>query len=334
MLKRDYLEQGLEGNDRWEGFVIDLVAELSQHLGFEYVIKHVADSRHGSEQPDGTWSGMIGEIVDGKVDLACGDLTMTLMREKVVDFTVPFMNLGISVLYKKKLVTGPSLGMMYFTNPLGDSLTLVFGILFALLTIIVAIICQKYSPMLWFKALVALWAVLLFLFASLYIANLTADVTNSKLGVLKHEGLIEDPAVQSIEDLAYQAKNRITFGSVVGGSTSQFFRDSSIPTYKLISNAMRESSFVRNSQEGVARVKAGGYAFFMESPSIEYAIERDCELYQVGGLLNSKGYGLAVAKESPYREPLSQGILYLQETGTLLTLKNKWWSAGGHCKDH
>lgn len=40
---------------------------------------------------------------------------------------------------------------------------------------------------------------------------------------------------------------------------------------------------------GIERVKKGGYAFLAESPAIEYAIQRDCDLYQVGGLLDSKG---------------------------------------------
>jgi hypothetical protein len=38
----------------------------------------------------------------------------------------------------------------------------------------------------------------------------------------------------------------------------------------------------------------GGYAFFMESTTIEYVIERYCQLQQVGGLLDSKSYGVAV----------------------------------------
>ncbi len=32
----------------------------------------------------------------------------------------------------------------------------------------------------------------------------------------------------------------------------------------------------------------------MESTSVEYVIERNCELAQVGGLLDSKGYGIAL----------------------------------------
>jgi hypothetical protein len=36
--------------------------------------------------------------------------------------------------------------------------------------------------------------------------------------------------------------------------------------------------------------------FFIESASIEYNIERDCNLTQIGGLLDNKGYGIATRK--------------------------------------
>ena len=32
----------------------------------------------------------------------------------------------------------------------------------------------------------------------------------------------------------------------------------------------------------------------MESTTVEYTIERNCKLTQVGGLLDSKGYGIAM----------------------------------------
>ena len=38
------------------------------------------------------------------------------------------------------------------------------------------------------------------------------------------------------------------------------------------------------------------YAFLMESSSIEYVTERHCEVTQIGGLLDDKGYGIAMKK--------------------------------------
>ena len=58
----------------------------------------------------------------------------------------------------------------------------------------------------------------------------------------------------------------------------------------------KPSVFTKTNDEGVDRVKKGkrGYAFFMESTSIEYQIERHCELQMVGTLLDNKGYGIAM----------------------------------------
>ena len=50
--------------------------------------------------------------------------------------------------------------------------------------------------------------------------------------------------------------------------------------------------FVKKSSEGIDRVLKGQYAFLMESTMIDYTIQRNCDLMQVGGLLDSKGYGI------------------------------------------
>lgn len=60
--------------------------------------------------------------------------------------------------------------------------------------------------------------------------------------------------------------------------------------------SQRPSVFAASNTEGVERVVKGkgNYAFLMESTSIEYVIERNCELTQIGGMLDSKGYGIAM----------------------------------------
>ena len=58
----------------------------------------------------------------------------------------------------------------------------------------------------------------------------------------------------------------------------------------------RPSVFPKSNIEGVARVERsnGQYAFLMESTSIEYFTERMCNLTQVGGMMDTKGYGIAM----------------------------------------
>lgn len=58
----------------------------------------------------------------------------------------------------------------------------------------------------------------------------------------------------------------------------------------------RPSVFPKSNSEGVERVLKSkrSYAFLMESSSIEYMVERHCDLMQIGNHLDSKGYGIAM----------------------------------------
>lgn len=42
----------------------------------------------------------------------------------------------------------------------------------------------------------------------------------------------------------------------------------------------------------------------MESTSIEYVIERNCELTQVGSMLDSKGYGIAMPPSKEFSQTM------------------------------
>lgn len=126
-----------------------------------------------------------------------------------------------------------------------------------------------------------------------------------------------------------------------GGSTAGFFRDSNFSIYQRIWASMESSKpsvFTKSNDEGKERVskEQGGYAFFMESTSLDYIVERNCDLQQIGGLLDSKGYGIALPVNSPYRTAISGAVLKLQEEGKLHQLKTKWWKEmyGGGMKSN
>lgn len=56
-------EKQLTGNNRYEGFTVDLLKELSERSGFEYEI-YIVD-KYGSPTEDGKWNGMVGEVLRG-----------------------------------------------------------------------------------------------------------------------------------------------------------------------------------------------------------------------------------------------------------------------------
>lgn len=51
---------------RYKGFSIDVLDGLAKILGFKYDIYQVGDGKYGSALPNGSWNGMIGELI-GKV---------------------------------------------------------------------------------------------------------------------------------------------------------------------------------------------------------------------------------------------------------------------------
>ena len=162
-----------------------------------------------------------------------------------------------------------------------------------------------------------MWWFFTLIMISSYTANLAAFLTVERMA----------SPIESAEDLAKQTK--IKYGCVESGSTGAFFRvtefnivtkqkelhlirtecnnhnssqnfkDSKIPTYQRMWSFMestKPSVFVKGNKDGVERVKEenGFYAFLMESTSIEYTVERNCDTIQIGGLLDSKGYGIAL----------------------------------------
>lgn len=47
------------------------------------------NNAYGSLSSNGTWTGMIAWLINGNIEVAVGDFTMTTERSEVVDFTVP-----------------------------------------------------------------------------------------------------------------------------------------------------------------------------------------------------------------------------------------------------
>jgi len=352
----------LEGNARYEGFCIDIIDDISKILGFNYTIQEVGDGAYGSiNKETGEWNGMIRELLEHKADLGIVDFTITYEREEAVDFSMPFMNLGISIIYKKPTKKAPSL--FSFMSPFSLDVWIYMATAYLGVSVLMFFLarispeewatgtpcmdeacaeelenCFSLNNSLWFmiatflcqgadiapraistRIVAGIWWFFTLIMISSYTANLAAFLTVERM----------DAPIESAEDLAKQTK--IKYGCKYGGSTYSFFQESKIDTYARMWTAMnnaRPTVFTSSNEEGVDRVSKstdGGYAFMMESSSIDYEIERKCDLMQVGGLLDSKSYGIALPPGSPYTGAISSAILKLKEQGRLHELKKKWW---------
>ncbi|XP_061530311.1 glutamate receptor ionotropic, kainate 5 isoform X1 [Phycodurus eques] len=366
MRKDNY--QDFQGNDQYEGFCVDMLRELADILKFSFKIKLVDDGLYGAPEPNGSWTGMVGELINRKADLAVAGFTITSEREKVIDFSKPFMTLGISILYRVHLGRKP--GYFSFLDPFSPAVWL-FMLLAYLAVSCVLFLAARLSPYEWYnphpclrerrdmlenqytlgnslwfpvggfmqqgseimpralstRCVSGVWWAFTLIIISSYTANLAAFLT-----VQRMEAPIESP-----DDLADQTN--IEYGTIHGGSTMTFFMNSRYQTYQRMWNYMNSkqpSVFVKSTEEGIARVVNSKYAFLMESTMNEYHRGLNCNLTQIGGLLDTKGYGIGMPLGSPFRDEITLAILQLQENNRLEILKRRWWE-GGQCpkeEDH
>uniref|UniRef100_A0A8C2Z3X2 Glutamate receptor n=1 Tax=Cyclopterus lumpus TaxID=8103 RepID=A0A8C2Z3X2_CYCLU len=356
-------DKALVGNDRFEGYCIDLLTELANVLGFTYEIRLVPDGRYGSQDEKGQWNGMIRELIEHRADLAVAPLTITYMREKVIDFSKPFMSMGISILYRKPNATNN--GFFSFLNPMTPDIW-VYILLAYLGVSCVLFVIARFSPYEWYDAhpcnpgsdvvennftllnsfwfgvgslmqqgselmpkalstriIGGIWWFFTLIIISSYTANLAAFLTVERM----------DSPVDSADDIAKQTK--IEYGVVKDGATMTFFKKSKVSTFEKMwafMSSKPSTSLVKSIEDGIQRVLKSDYALIMESTTIDYITRRNCNLTQVGGIIDSKGYGIGTPIGSPYRDKITIAILSILEDGRLHMLKEKWWS-GSSCLD-
>ncbi|XP_026185700.1 glutamate receptor 1a isoform X7 [Mastacembelus armatus] len=313
MLKKNH--EQLNGNDKYEGYIVELAAEIAKHVGYQYKLKIVSDGKYGARDPDTKmWNGMVGELVYGKADVAVAPLTITLVREEVIDFSKPFMSLGISIMIKKPTKSKP--GVFSFLDPLAYEIWMC--IVFAYIGVsVVLFLVSRFSPYEWhaedyeeggepqtptqspeqtneFGIFNSLWFSLgAFMQQGCDISPrslsgrivggvwwfftliIISSYTANLAAFLTVERMVSP--IESAEDLAKQTE--IAYGTLDAGSTKEFFRRSKIAVFEKMWSYMKAadpSVFVKTTDEGVIRVRKskGKYAYLLESTMNEYIEQR------------------------------------------------------------
>jgi glutamate receptor, ionotropic, invertebrate len=351
------------GNDRFTGYCVDLARKLSEILDFSYELRLVKDNKFGNRDADGHWNGIVGELIRGESDISIAPLTISSERERAIEFTTPFMNIGISIMIKKPKKEKP--GVFSFMAPLDKKIWLCVILAFMGVSLTLYLV-SRFSPYewhydsskndhtltndftirntLWFnlaalmqqgvdiapksvsgRVVASAWWFFTLILISSYTANLAAFLTVERMV----------SPIESAEDLVKQTE--IQYGALEGGSTEAFFRNSKVVTYQRMWSFMQSwgpSVMVKSNLEGAQKVREskGKYAYLLESSVNEYLNElKPCETIKVGNNLDSKGYGIATQIKSPLRDKLNLAILQMREEGFLDELKMRWWYDKSEC---
>lgn len=342
MQKRDYMQR--LGNDRFEGFAVDLITEVAKMLDFNFEIYLVHDGKFGTKKENGEWNGMIGELLAGNATMLVAPLSINSQREEAVDFTKPFMTRYISVLMR---VPKSEQSYFEFLNPLHHNVWYCTFGAFMMVSVILYFLERfgirqnkdyptiSFRESFWFvfgsllqgntdsspstlpgRILTSAWWFFALILISSYTANLAAFLTVKKINT----------PIKSVTDLASQTK--IKYGTVKSSGIMFFFKNTNIEHFAKMWAQMSEvdpSSMVDSTDEGFKKVKDGNYAFFWDTTVNKYKTIEDCQFMEIGPHFDPKGFGIGVPPGAIYREDLSMAILKLSDTGMLHQLENKWW---------
>uniref|UniRef100_A0A673KED9 Glutamate receptor n=1 Tax=Sinocyclocheilus rhinocerous TaxID=307959 RepID=A0A673KED9_9TELE len=339
-----------------KGFCIDILKKIARNVKFTYDLYLVTNGKHG-KKINNMWNGMVGEVVYKKAVMAVGSLTINEERSEVIDFSVPFVETGISVMVSRSNGTvSPSA----FLEPFSASVWVMMFVMLLLVTAMAVFMFEFVSPLgfnrnlaqgkdphgpsftmgkavwlLWglvfnnsvpvqnpkgttSKFIVSIWAFFAVIFLASYTANLAAFMIQEEF-VDQVTGL-SDNKFQS----PYSYSPPFRFGTVPNGSTERNIRKNYPDMHQYM---------VKYHQSGVndalVSLKTGKLdAFIYDAAVLNYMAGRDegCKLVTIGSgyIFATTGYGIALQKGSAWKRPVDLAILAIIGDGEMEELEAQW----------
>ncbi|XP_033974893.1 glutamate receptor ionotropic, NMDA 2C-like [Trematomus bernacchii] len=346
-----------------KGFCIDILKKLSRTIKFSYDLYLVTNGKHG-KLVRGTWNGMIGEVFYRRADMAIGSLTINEERSEIIDFSVPFVETGISVMVARSNGTvSPSA----FLEPYSPAVWVMMFVMCLTVVAVTVFVFEYLSPvgynrslvsaktpggptftigksvwLLWgivfnnsvpienpkgttSKIMVLVWAFFAVIFLASYTANLAAFMIQ--------EQYID--TVSGLSDKKFQKPHEhyppFRFGTVPNGSTERNIR-SNYPDMHM--HMMKYNQ--KGVEEALESLKTGKLdAFIYDAAVLNYMAGKDegCKLVTIGSgkVFATTGYGIALQKDSRWKRLIDLALLQFLGDGDTQRLETVWLS--GICQN-
>ncbi|XP_008829675.1 glutamate receptor ionotropic, NMDA 2C isoform X2 [Nannospalax galili] len=346
-----------------KGFCIDILKKLAKVVKFSYDLYLVTNGKHG-KRVRGVWNGMIGEVYYKRADMAIGSLTINEERSEIVDFSVPFVETGISVMVARSNGTvSPSA----FLEPYSPAVWVMMFVMCLTVVAITVFMFEYFSPvsynqnltkgkksggpsftigksvwLLWAlvfnnsvpienprgttsKIMVLVWAFFAVIFLASYTANLAAF-------------MIQEQYIDTVSGLSDKKFQRpqdqyppFRFGTVPNGSTERNIRSN----YREMHTHMVKFN-QRSVEDALTSLKMGKLdAFIYDAAVLNYMAGKDegCKLVTIGSgkVFATTGYGIAMQKDSHWKRAIDLALLQFLGDGETQKLETVWLS--GICQN-
>lgn len=341
------------------GLCIDILSVMSSRMQFDYELYEVPDRTWGlPDQGTGEWNGLIKQIQDHRADMVLTSLKITPKRSEVVDFSIPFLETGITIMVS---IRKGNISPTAFLGPIHNNN---WFILFVITLPIVALfiwLLENFSKteglkvkikehrFSLFRSFWLIWAMLFgasvstdnprgvssrflsnvwALFALVFLASYTANLAAFMITKDEYYNLsgIKDWRLTN----PYSMKPPFKFATIPNGSTEENLRKNHYNMYQYMQRYNRPT--VDDALEALKQGKI--QAFIYDATPLEYHAGNDnnCELRTVGEKYAMTGYGIAVPQKASYLEEINEVILELKENGELERLRRFWLAGACHVK--
>uniref|UniRef100_A0A7E4ULG2 Glutamate receptor n=2 Tax=Panagrellus redivivus TaxID=6233 RepID=A0A7E4ULG2_PANRE len=335
------------------GYCVDLLNKLADDIGFTYTLYKVKDGKWGLRSEKG-WNGLIQDLITHKADMCVTSLKLNSERARDIDFSVPFLDTGISIIVK---IRSGVLSPTAFLEPFEYStwaVILLVSIQGAALSIFIfewvspsSFNMKKYPPpghkfslcrsywLVWatlFSASVStdvprstvsrfmslVWAAFGLTFLAVYTANLAAFMI-TRVQFYDLSGIDDDMITNAADQ-----KPAFRYGTIEGGNTHETMKRNWKRMHEYVTSNNFFSENVAAGVEAVRREQLD--AFIYDAVVLDYQAGKDanCELLTVGKWSAMTGYGIGFPKNSPHVQRVNQLMLQYQQKGDLERLQNFW----------
>ncbi|KAH7544923.1 hypothetical protein FEM48_Zijuj01G0037400 [Ziziphus jujuba var. spinosa] len=312
----------------YRGFCIEVFYKVLGTLGYDLPYEFIPHN--------GSYDDLVNHVANKTYDGAIGDITILHNRSKIVEFTQPYTESGLSLIVPVK----PRGSAFLIVKPFTWEMWMTSVIIFLYTMFVVWFLEHPNNPefggtwknqigtTLWFtfsslffahrekinsnltRVVVVMWLVLVFVLTSSYTANLSSMLTVQQLkpdvGQLKGNskvGCDGDSFVKQhlVEVLGFKAENVIEF-----------------PNGTLYHEMLQKKKIA---------------AAFLELPHQKVFLNKYCNGYTAvtRGSYRFGGLGFVFQKGSPIARDFSEGILSLSEKGVLKELENQWLTPTKEC---
>ncbi|CAM6092968.1 unnamed protein product [Calypogeia fissa] len=319
----------------FDGFCIEVFQTAVSYLPYALNYTYVPFG-NGTTSPN--YDDLVQMVANREFDAVVGDVTITMDRSKIVDFTQPYTTSGLVVVVPT--VPGGATKAWSFMRPFTTLMWATTFLFFLFTGLVVWILEHKKNrefrgkpkkqvvTVLWFtfstlffahrentkstlgRAALILWLFVILIVNSSYTASLTSILTVQQL----------IPTIQGISGLVSSTVN-------IGYQTGSFV-ESYLEQLNVAANRLVPLSDQNAYAEALSKGTVG--AIVDELPYIEVFLSTECQFTITGQEFTKSGWGFAFPKGSQLAVDISTAILQMSEDGRLQTI-NEYWLNNQNC---